>query len=478
MNDFKHHDHHHQPINRRDFLSKATLGLGAISMASLMNPMAAFGSVLSPLNGPHFAPKAKRVIFLNMIGAPSQLDLFDYKPILTKMHGQELPGSVLGDRVTATVAAQASKPIVRPIYEFKQRGNSGMWMSDLLPHMSQITDELCMINSMYTESVQHEPAQLFTHTGSELPGRPTMGAWVSYGLGSENENLPSYIALMTKGNEGGFTRLLSSGFLPAEYQGVRFRSGKNPVLFLNNPPGVTGEIRRDQLDQLNKLHEKSFDKWQDPMIKAKMSQYEMAFRMQTSVPEVMSIDDEPEYIYELYGEDSKKPGTYASNCLLARRLAQRGVRFIQLYHGGWDHHSNLPKAIPRRCKEVDQATAALIIDLKQQGLLEDTLVVWGGEFGRTSFSQGQLTKDNFGRDHHPNAFTMLMAGAGVKKGLTYGLTDNFGYHIAENKVHVHDLNATILHLLGLNHEKLTYKYQGRRFRLTDVHGEVVKDILS
>ncbi len=472
------HDHHHKPISRKDFLQKATLGLGALSLSSLINPLSAFGSPLSSLSGPHFAPKAKRVIFLNMIGAPSQLDLFDYKPILTKMHGVELPDSVMGDRVTASVIAQATKPIVRPLYDFKQRGESGMWMSDLMPHMAQITDELCMINSMYTESVQHEPAQMFTHTGSEIPGRPTIGSWISYGLGSENENLPSFIALMTKGNEGGSTRLLSSGFLPAEYQGVQFRSGKDPVLFLNNPPGVTGEIRREQLDHLQKLQQQNYDTWEDPAIKAKMSQYEMAFRMQTSVPEVMNTEGEPDHIYELYGEDSKKPGTFASNCLLARRLAERGVRFIQLYHGDWDHHSNLPKDIPKRCKEVDQASAALIMDLKQRGLLEDTLVVWGGEFGRTSFSQGQLTKDNFGRDHHSDAYTMLMAGAGVKKGLTYGATDDFGYHITENKVHVHDLNATILHLLGLHHEKLNYKYQGRRFRLTDVHGNVVKDILS
>ena len=472
------HDHQHKPISRKDFLQKATLGLGALSLSSLINPFNAFGSPMPSMTGPHFAPKAKRVIFMNMIGAPSQLDLFDYKPILTKMHGIELPDSVMGDRVTASVIAQATKPIVRPLYDFKQRGESGMWMSDLMPHMAQITDELCMINSMYTESVQHEPAQMFTHTGSEIPGRPTIGSWISYGLGSENENLPSFIALMTKGNEGGSTRLLSSGFLPAEYQGVQFRSGKDPVLFLNNPPGVTDEIRRKQLDHLQKLQEQNYSTWEDPAIKAKMSQYEMAFRMQTSVPEVMNIEGEPDHIYELYGEDSKKPGTFASNCLLARRLAERGVRFIQLYHGDWDHHSNLPKDIPKRCKEVDQASAALIMDLKQRGLLEDTLVVWGGEFGRTSFSQGQLTKDNFGRDHHSDAYTMLMAGAGVKKGITYGATDDFGYHITENKVHVHDLNATILHLLGLNHEQLNYKYQGRRFRLTDVHGNVVNDILS
>ena len=471
-------DHFHKPLSRKEFLNKTTLGLGALSLSTLINPLKTLGGLVNPITGPHFPAKAKRVIFLNMIGAPSQLDLFDYKPTLTKMHGVELPDSILGGRVTASVETQASKPIVRPMAAFKQHGQSGMWMSDLMPHMSKVTDDLCMINSMYTESIQHEPAQMFTHTGSEIPGRPTMGAWISYGLGSENENLPNYIALMTKGNEGGSNRLLSSGFLPAEYQGVQFRSGKSPVLFLNNPPGVSEEIRKEQLRHLSKLQEGSLHQWEDPAIKAKMSSYEMAFRMQTSVPEVINVEGEPESIYSLYGEDSKKPGTFASNCLLARRLAERGVRFIQVYHGDWDHHSNLPKQMPLRCKEVDQASAALITDLKQRGLLEDTLVVWGGEFGRTSFSQGQLTKDNFGRDHHPDAYTMLLAGAGVKKGLTHGATDDFGYHIIRDNVHVHDFNATILHLLGLNHEKLNYKYQGRRFRLTDVHGSVVRDILS
>ena len=472
------HHHHHKQLSRKDFLTKTVLGLGALSMSSLLNPLEAFGSSIGPFTGPHFAPKAKRIIFLNMIGAPSQLDLFDYKPILNKMHGQEMPDSIMGERVTGTAAVQASKPIVKPLSKFKQHGNSGMWMSDQLPYMSKITDELCMINSMYTESIQHEPAQMFTHTGSELPGRPTIGSWVSYGLGSENENLPNFIALMTKSNEGGSNRLLSSGFLPAEYQGVQFRSGKEAVLYLSNPPGVSPEIRREQLDHLQKLQNQNYDTWEDSDIKAKMAQYEMAFRMQTSVPEVMNIENEPDHIYELYGKDSKKPGTFASNCLLARRLAEKGVRFIQLYHGGWDHHYNLPKGIPKRCKEVDQASAALIMDLKQRGLLDDTLVIWGGEFGRTSFSEGQLRDDNFGRDHHPDAYTMLMAGAGVKKGLTYGTTDDFGYHITKDKVHVHDFNATLLHLLGLNHEKLNYKYQGRRFRLTDVHGKVVKGVLS
>ena len=394
------------------------------------------------------------------------------------MHGKEIPDSVLGNRLTSTSATQASLPLVQNLVKFRQRGNSGMWMSDLLPYMAQTCDDLCMVRSVHTESVQHEPAQMFTHTGSEIPGRPTFGSWVSYGLGSENQNLPNYVVLMTKGNEGGFSRLYSSGFLPAEYQGVRFRSGKNPVLYLSNPPGVSGEVRREQLDFIQQMEQQGYDEWNDPEIKAKMAQYEMAFRMQTSVPEVMNVENEPEYIYKMYGEDSKKPGTFAANCLLARRLAERGVRFIQLYHGGWDHHSNLPKQIRKRCSEVDQGSAALIMDLKQRGLLEDTLVIWGGEFGRTSFSQGELKKDDFGRDHHPDAFTVLMAGGGVQRGLSYGATDDFGYHITENPVHVHDLNATLLHILGLDHERLTYKFQGRRYRLTDVAGKVVNGILS
>ncbi len=470
------HLHEHSPISRRDFLQRATLGMGALSLASLAGPSLFAG--VPTLGGPHFVPRAKRIIYMNMIGAPSQIDLFDYKPLLHKRHGENLPSGILGDRIPATSATQATLPMVRSLEQFRQRGESGMWMSDLLPYMSQVADELCMINSVHTESVQHEPGQVFTHTGSEIPGRPTMGSWISYGLGSMNDNLPNFIVLMTKGNEGGFSRLFSSGFLPSEYEGVPFRSGQDPVLFLTNPPGVSDDLRRSQLDGLKQMQQEGMNHWNDPEFKAKMAQYEMAFRMQASVPEVMNVEGEPDYIYEMYGEDSRKPGTYAANCLLARRLAERDVRYIQLYHGGWDHHGNLPVQLRRRCKEIDQGTAALIMDLKQRGMLEDTLIVWGGEFGRTCFSQGQLTEDNFGRDHHAEAFTVLMAGGGVKAGLTYGATDEFGYHITENPVHVHDLNATILNIMGLDHEKLTYKYQGRRFRLTDVHGNVVKDILS
>jgi Protein of unknown function (DUF1501) len=472
------HDHHHTPLTRREFLTKTSLGIGAVSFASLLNPNSLFALGNTLNNGPHFIPKAKRIIYLYMAGAPSQLDLFDYKPLLIKMNGQDLPSSILGDRITGTAASQNSLPLVGTRYNFKQHNNSGMWMSDLMPYMSKITDELCKVQSMHTESVQHEPAQMFTNTGSELPGRPSFGSWISYGLGSDNENLPAFIVLKTEGLEGGFSGLFSSAFLPAEHQGVRFRGGKDPVLYLTNPPGVTEQARKEQLDYLQKMQSGAHEFWDDPSIKAKMAQYEMAFRMQTSVPEVVNTEGEPDYIYKEYGPDSKKPGTFASNCLLARRLAERGVKFIQVYHGGWDHHNNLPKQITKRAKETDQASAALIMDLKQRGLLEDTLVIWGGEFGRTSFSEGQLTADNFGRDHHPDAYTMLLAGAGVKKGLTYGKTDDFGYHVTENPVHVHDLNATLLHLMGLDHERLTYKYQGRRFRLTDVHGSVVKGILS
>ena len=466
-------------IDRREFLTRTSMGLGAMSLASLLNPTGLFASSPSTmLTGPHFIPKAKRIIYLYMAGAPSQLDLFDYKPMLKNMHGKDLPASILGDRITGTAATQSSLPIVGSPYTFKQHGNSGMWMSDLMPHMSKITDELCKIQSMHTESVQHEPGQMFNLTGSELAGRPSFGSWMSYGLGSDNENLPAFIVLKTEGFEGGFSALHSSAFLPAEHQGVRFRGGKDPVLYLSNPAGIDEAMRRKQLDYLQNMQSDAYEFWGDPDIKAKMAQYEMAFRMQTSVPEVVNTDNEPDYIYEQYGEDSKKPGTFASNCLLARRLAERGVKFIQVFHGGWDHHNNLPRQIKKRCKETDQASAALIMDLKRRGLLEDTLVVWGGEFGRTSFSEGQLTAENFGRDHHPDAYTVLMAGAGVKKGLTYGRTDDFGYHVTENPVHVHDLNATLLHLMGLDHEKLTYKYKGRRFRLTDVEGHVVKDILA
>jgi hypothetical protein len=353
-------------------------------------------------------------------------------------------------------------------------------MSNLMPHTSKIVDELCFIKSMHTEAINHDPAVTFIQTGSQLPGRPSIGSWLSYGLGSDNKNLPEFVVLITKGKTGQplYSRSWGNGFLPSQHQGVQFRAGKDPVLYLDNPPGVTQDLRREQLNDLNKLHEINHDDVGDPEILSRMSQYEMAFRMQTSVPDVMDVSKEPDYIFDLYGEDSRVPGTFAANCLLARKLAEKDVKFIQLYHQGWDQHGNLPAGLKKQCKETDQASAGLIQDLKQRGLLEDTLVIWGGEFGRTNYSQGMLTETNYGRDHHPRCFTIFMAGGGIKKGITLGATDEFGYNISERPVHVHDFQATLLHLLGLDHERLTFKYQGRRFRLTDVHGNLVNEILS
>ncbi|WP_238857798.1 DUF1501 domain-containing protein [Poritiphilus flavus] len=483
--------HHNKNYSRRDFLTKTSLGMGALSMASMLDPLGVFakdkGGLAPSFNGggalgqPHFTPRVKRVIYLFQSGAPSQIDLFDYKPLLNKLNGQDIPESVLGgQRLTGMTAGQASFPLAGTIFNFKQHGESGAWMSDLMPHTSKIVDELCFIKSMYTEAINHDPAITFLQTGSQLPGRPSIGSWVSYGLGSDNRNLPEFVVLVTKGKMGQplYARLWGNGFLPSQHQGVQFRSGKDPVLYLTNPPGVDGHGRRDQLDHLQKLQQMNHEDIGDPEILARMAQYEMAFRMQTSVPEIMDTSDEPDHIYEMYGEDSRKPGTFAANCLLARRLAERDVKFIQLYHQGWDQHGDLPNAIRVQCKDTDQPTAALISDLKQRGMLEDTLVIWGGEFGRTNYSQGQLTADNFGRDHHPKCFTIFMAGAGIKKGLTLGATDDFGYNVVQRPVHVHDFQATLMHLLGVDHERLTFKFQGRRYRLTDVHGEVVKEILA
>lgn len=483
---------HNKNYSRRDFLTKTSLGMGALTMASMLDPMGLFAqnAILQPtsaanggLSGiPHFPPRVKRVIYLFQSGAPSQLDLFDYKPLLNKMNGQDLPESVRGgQRLTGMTSGQASFPLAGTLFNFKQHGASGAWMSDLMPYTSKIVDDLCFIKSMYTEAINHDPAITFLQTGSQIPGRPSIGSWVSYGLGTDNKNLPEFVVLVTKGKTGGqplYSRLWGNGFLPSQHQGVQFRSGKDPVLYLTNPPGVTGINRRDQLDHLQKLEKLNHQDIGDPEIIARMAQYEMAYRMQTSVPEIMDTSDEPDYIYDMYGEDSKKPGTFAANCLLARRMAEKDVKFIQLYHQGWDQHGNLPSAIKVQCKDTDQATAALITDLRQRGMLEDTLVIWGGEFGRTNYSQGQLTPDNFGRDHHPKCFTIFMAGAGIKKGITLGATDDFGYNVVQRPVHVHDFQATLMHLLGVDHERLTFKFQGRRFRLTDVHGEVVKEILA
>ncbi|SER03364.1 DUF1501 domain-containing protein [Neolewinella agarilytica] len=475
--------------SRRDFLTKFGMGLGAISLASLVNPLGANNvpqtqvqSAVERAMGKGLVPRAKRVIYLFQSGAPSQQDLFDYKPLLRKMHGQELPASVRkGQRLTGMTSGQGSLPLAGSTFNFKQYGQSGKWLSDRLPHLAEVADDICWVQSMYTEAINHDPAVMFFQTGSQFPGRPSMGAWASYGLGSLNENFPSFVVLLSRGSNGGaqplYPRSWGSAFLPSQHQGVQFRAGQDPVLYLNNPSGITTAARRNQLDRLRELQELQRAESQDPEIDARIAQYEMAFRMQASVPDLME-EKEPDYIYDLYGPESRTPGTYAANCLLARRLAEKDVRFIQLYHRGWDAHGNCPRVVTNQARDTDQASAALIKDLKQRGLLEDTLVIWGGEFGRTAYSQGKLTINNYGRDHHPRAFSMWMAGAGMKPGLVYGKTDDFSYNIVENPVHVHDFQATVLHQLGIDHEALTFKHQGRRFRLTDVHGKVVKGLLS
>ena len=489
MEDFKKHMEFME--TRRGFLKKSALGFGSVALASLMGPSSLYGNDLmdggtknlmgGALGGTHFPAKAKRVIYLFQSGGPSQLETFDYKPELAKWHGKEIPPSVQGtQRNSGMVSSQSTFPLVKSIYDFKQYGQSGAWVSEIFPYTAQVVDDLCIINSMRTDAINHEPAVMFLQTGSQLSGRPSIGSWLSYGLASDNKNLPNFVVLLSKG--GGAQPLSSAawgnGFLPSHHQGVQFRSGKDPVLYLNNPHGVHDEDRRRALDYVSQLNNHQYDVWKDPEIQSKINQYEMAYKMQNSVPDAVDTKEEPDYIYKLYGEDAKIPGTYAANCLQARRLVERNVKFIQLYHMGWDQHGGLPGGIKRQAMDTDRATAGLIKDLKQRGLLEDTLVVWGGEFGRTSFSQGRLTADNYGRDHHPGCFTMWMAGAGVKAGMVYGKTDEFSYNVVQDEVHVHDFQATLLHLLGIDHEKLTFKHQGRRFRLTDVHGHVIKDILS
>ncbi len=463
--------------SRRQFLNRFGSGLGGIALADLVNPARADTLPAAP----HHAPRAKRIIYLFQSGGPSQIDLFDHKPMLNKMHGQELPDSVRkGQRLTGMSGNQSSLPIAGSPFAFSRHGESGAWLSDLLPHTAKVADDLCFVKSMYTEAINHGPAITYLQTGSQIPGRPSFGAWLDYGMGSANDNLPTFVVLVTR-NKGGqplISRLWGSGFLPSRHQGVRFRSGADPVLYLKNPTGVDDPSRRMLLDRLQEMHEVQFAEIPDPEIETRIAHYELAYRMQSAVPEVTDLSDEPAHILDLYGPDVKTPGSFAANCLMARRLAERGVRYIQLFHQGWDQHGSLPGGIRKQCRETDQASAALIKDLKQRGLLEDTLVVWGGEFGRTNYCQGKLTQNNFGRDHHPRCFTMWIAGGGIRPGTSYGQTDDFSYNLVDGGVHVHDLNATLMHLFGIDHERLTFKYQGRRFRLTDVHGHVVRPILA
>lgn len=468
-------------LTRRHFFGRTSLCLGTAALASLLADRGAADDRLASAPSLHHAPRAKRIVYLFMSGGPSQIETFDYKPQLRIDNGKELPDSVrMGQRLTGMSGNQATLPIAGSIFDFQQHGQSGAWISNLLPHTAQIADELCIVKSVFTEAINHDPAITFIQTGSQIAGRPSLGAWLDYGLGSTNENLPSFCVLVTK-NKGGqplYSRLWGSGFLPSNHQGIQFRAGADPVLYLSNPDGISSSSRRKMLDRINDLHAIEMANRLDPVIEARVAQSEMAFRMQSSVPEVADLSSEPDEVFELYGPDSRVPGTFAANCLLARRLLERDVRCVQLFHKGWDQHGGLPAGISAQCREVDQASAALVMDLKRRGLLDDTLVVWGGEFGRTAYSQGKLTAKNYGRDHHPRCFSMWMAGGGFKPGISYGQTDEYSYNIVENPVHIHDLNATLLHVLGIDHERLTYKYQGRRYRLTDVHGEVIDSLLS
>jgi hypothetical protein len=477
-------------MTRRQFFRRSTAGvaIGIPALAALLDRDGCAAEARDPKTGglaefPNFAPKAKRVIFLHQSGAPSQIELFDYKPKLVSLQGTELPGSIrMGQRITGMTSGQSSFPVAPSLFKFQQAGKCGAWVSELLPHTAKIVDDITIVKTVFTEAINHDPAITFIQTGFQQPGRPSMGAWVSYGLGSENQNLPAFVVLISQANalnpdQPLFSRLWGNGFLPSKYQGVRFRSSGDPVLYLSNPPGISPATRRRMLDGVDKLNQLLSEEYGDPEIEARVAQYELAYRMQTSVPELTDLSKEPDSTFEMYGPDSRKPGTYAANCLLARRLAERGVRFIQLYHRGWDQHNDLPRDITLQCQGVDQGSAALVQDLKQRGMLDETLVVWGGEFGRTVYCQGKLTATNYGRDHHPRCFAMWMAGGGVKPGFTLGETDDYSYNIVQDPVHIHDVQATILYALGIDHTKLTYKFQGRYFRLTDVAGQVVNKAL-
>ena len=464
-------------LTRRHFFSRGATGVGLAALGSLLGREAGAADAL-----PHFAAKAKRVIYLFQHGAPSQLDLFDHKPALASQRGKELPESIRqGQRLTGMTAYQATFPSAPSIFQFKQYGAGGTWMSELLPHTAKMADHLCIVKSMHTEAINHDPAVTFFQTGFQLAGRPSMGAWLSYGLGSANQDLPAFVVMVSQGKGSAQAladRAWGSGFLPTKFQGVKFRAAADPVLYLSNPEGYEPAARRRFLDDLSKLNTLKLDEAQDPEISTRIAQYEMAYRMQTSVPELTDLSKEPQSTFDLYGPDARTPGTYAANCILARRLAERGVRFIQLFHRGWDQHGNLPRDIRKQCEQTDQPSAALLTDLKNRGMLDDTLVIWGGEFGRTVYSQGVLTETDYGRDHHPRCFSMWLAGGGIQGGRTYGETDDFSYNIVENPVDVHDLHATSLHLLGVDHTRLTYKFQGRHYRLTDVHGRVVHGLLG
>ncbi|MEL6943868.1 MAG: DUF1501 domain-containing protein [Bacteroidota bacterium] len=477
---------HHLHINRRHFLGKLSIGLGTAALGSLLVPSLFKGNeediVGLPLGIPHFAPKAKRIIYLFQNGAPSQLESFDYKPKLREMYGQDLPESIRnGQRLTGMTANQDKFPLVGSKFDFHQHGQSGMWISELFPNIAKIADDICIIRSMHTEAINHDPALTFMQTGAQQGNRPSMGAWLSYGLGSENKNLPDFCVLLSRGRgngQGVYSKLWTNGFLDSYHQGVQFSASEEPVLYLNDPKGTDRQSRRRMLDKLAELNSMNHEEFGDPEIYAKIQQYEMAYRMQTAVPELTDLSKEPESIIRMYGADCLVPGTYAANCLLARKLSESGVRFVQLYHQGWDQHGNLANEMALQAQDVDRASAALVTDLKQRGLLDETLVIWGGEFGRTNYGQGNISPENYGRDHHPRAYSIWMAGGGIKGGTVYGETDEFGYNIIKDPVHVNDFHATVLHLMGLDHERLTYKHLGRRYRLTDVAGEVVSGILT
>jgi hypothetical protein len=472
-------------VTRRHFFGRAgsVVGLAALSALLERDGHAAPSAASTQQLAPHFVPKARRVIYLFQSGGPSHLELFDYKPKLRELQGTELPDSIRqGQRLTGMTSGQKSFPVVASKFNFAQAGKHGGWISELLPYTARIADELCIIRSMHTEAINHDPAITYIQTGSQQPGRPSLGAWLSYGLGSDAQDLPAFVVMISHGsgadaNQGLLDRLWGSGFLPSSHQGVKLRSGSDPVLYLSDPPGIDRNLRRKMLDSLSQLNALKERETNDPEIATRIAQYELAFRMQTSVPELTDLSQESAATFDLYGPDSKKPGTFAANCLLARRMVERGVRMVQLYHRGWDQHGGLATNIPKQCRDVDQPQAALITDLKQRGLLEDTLVIWGGEFGRTVYGQGGL-KDDYGRDHHGRCFSVWLAGGGMKPGIVYGATDDYGYNITENPVHIHDLNATILNCLGTDHERLTFRFQGRDYRLTDVHGTVVRDVLA